>query len=92
VEAFLLPRRLSHQSRVVRHAGLGKHCVKIELDEMREHETKRDEIEAAEITRLPVDYAMPVPVFHFVKDDGLVHLPIHPDAMVRTIVVAGGLS
>jgi hypothetical protein len=25
--------------------------VKIELDEMREHETKRDEIEAAEIAR-----------------------------------------
>lgn len=26
-------------------------CVKIELDEMREHETKRDEIEATEIAR-----------------------------------------
>jgi hypothetical protein len=56
---------------------------------MREHETKRDEIESSGNCSAFVDYAMPVLVFH--QDDSLVYLPIHPDAMVRTIVVTGGL-
>jgi hypothetical protein len=59
---------------------------------MREHETKRDEIESSGNCSASVDYAMPVLVFHLVKDDSLVHLPIHPDAMVRTIAVTGCLA
>jgi hypothetical protein len=67
---------------------LGEHCVKIELDEMQNTKPKKTRRDLKQRKLLGI-YRLryTVPVSHLVKDDSLAHLPIHPDAMVRTIVV-----